>query len=113
VPLQGDAGSLTVLVRNLVDNAVRHSPPGTRVAVQVGLDGTRPLLVVDDAGTGIPPEDRERVFNRFVRREQSASEGSGLGLAIVRTVAERHGATVDLGDSPLGGLRATVRFPAS
>lgn len=113
VPLQGDAGSLTVLVRNLVDNAVRHSPPGTRVAVQVGRDGTRPLLVVDDAGPGIPPEDRERVFNRFVRREQAASEGSGLGLAIVRTVAERHGAVVELGVSPLGGLRATVRFPAA
>ena len=116
VPLQGDAGSLTVLVRNLVDNAVRHSPPGTRVQVHVGLHDGRPLLVVDDAGPGIPPDDRERVFDRFVRREQAqgeASEGSGLGLAIVRTVAQRHGATVTLDTSPLGGLRATVRFGAA
>jgi len=112
VPLQGDAGSLGVLVRNLVDNAVRHAPPGTRVEVHVALDGGAPLLLVDDAGPGIPPEDRERVFDRFVRRD-TASEGSGLGLAIVRTVAQRHGASVELGDSPLGGLRASVRFPAA
>jgi two-component system OmpR family sensor kinase/two-component system sensor histidine kinase QseC len=113
VPLQGDAGSLTVLVRNLVDNAVRHSPPGTRVEVRVAEEDGAARLVVDDAGPGIPLEDRERVFDRFVRREQTGSEGSGLGLAIVRTVAQRHGATVTLGDSPLGGLRATVVFPKS
>jgi signal transduction histidine kinase len=119
VPMQGDAGSLAMLVRNLVDNALRHSPPGTRVEVQLHRDAGAPVLVVDDAGPGVPPEDRERVFDRFVRRESSmhaggeSSEGSGLGLAIVRTVAQRHGATVDLGDSPLGGLRATVRFAAA
>ncbi len=114
VPMQGDAGSLEMLVRNLVDNALRHSPPGTRVEVQLHHEAGAPVLVVDDAGPGVPPEDRERVFDRFVRREASVhegSEGSGLGLAIVRTVAQRHGATVELGDSPLGGLRATVRFP--
>lgn len=112
VPLQGDAASLAVLVRNLVDNAVRHAPPGTRVEVRVdrGDDGA-PRLRVDDAGPGIPPEDRERVFDRFVRRDDNASEGSGLGLAIVRSVAQRHGATVQLSDSPLGGLRASVLFP--
>ncbi len=110
LPLQGDAASLTVLVRNLVDNAVRHSPAHSRVEVRVAREGGAPTLVVDDAGPGIPPEERERVFDRFYRRDPAASEGSGLGLAIVRTVATRHGATVTLGDAPLGGLRATVRF---
>ncbi|BAL94080.1 ATP-binding protein [Rubrivivax gelatinosus] len=113
VPLQGDAGSLAVLVRNLVDNAVRHSPPGARVEVRAVLDAGAPLLVVDDAGPGIPEAERERVFDRFYRRDPGAGEGSGLGLAIVRTIAARHGATVTLGDSPQGGLRASVRFPAA
>jgi len=112
VPLQGDAASLTVLARNLVDNAVRYAPAASRVEVRVASEGGTPMLVVDDAGPGIPPEDRERVFDRFYRRDPSAGDGSGLGLALVRTVAERHGATVTLGDSPLGGLRAEVRFGA-
>lgn len=111
VPLQGDAASLAMLVRNLVDNALRHTPPGTRIEVRVGNDGGTPQLLVDDAGPGIPPQDRERVFDRFVRRD-TGTEGSGLGLAIVRTVAQRHGASVVLGDSPLGGLRASVSFAA-
>jgi two-component system OmpR family sensor kinase/two-component system sensor histidine kinase QseC len=110
VLLDGDAVSLTVMVRNLVDNAVRHSPPGTRVEVCITQEQGAPLLVVDDAGPGIPAEDRERVFDRFYRRESSTAEGSGLGLAIVRTVAQRHRATVTLGNSPLGGLRASVQF---
>jgi two-component system OmpR family sensor kinase/two-component system sensor histidine kinase QseC len=113
VPLQGDAASLLVLVRNLVDNAVRHAPPGAAVQVHVGSTPQGAELVVDDAGAGIPPAERERVFDRFYRRNPAASEGSGLGLAIVRTVATRHGATVALGDAPLGGLRVTVRFPNS
>ncbi len=111
VPLQGDSASLLVLVRNLVDNAVRHSPPGARVRVRVqGEAGGAASLVVDDTGPGIPPEDRERVFDRFYRRDPSASEGSGLGLAIVRTVATRHAAEVGMGEAPGGGLRVTVRF---
>jgi two-component system OmpR family sensor kinase/two-component system sensor histidine kinase QseC len=110
VRVQGDAASLTVLVRNLVDNAVRHSPPGGRVEVRVVPGDGTPTLTVDDAGPGIPAEDRERVFDRFVRRADAAGEGSGLGLAIVRKVAERHGAGVELSTSPLGGLRASVRF---
>ena len=112
VPLQGDPAALTALVRNLVDNAVRHSPPGARVDVRVAQDAGAPVLVVDDAGPGIPPDERERVFDRFYRRGSATAEGTGLGLAIVKRVAERHGATVTLGDAPAGGLRATVRFNA-
>jgi two-component system OmpR family sensor kinase/two-component system sensor histidine kinase QseC len=113
VPLRGDAASLLVLVRNLVDNAVRHTPPGSKVQVRVQPTAQGAELVVDDAGAGIPPAERERVFDRFYRRNPAATDGSGLGLAIVRTVATRHGATVVLSDSPLGGLRATVRFPSA
>jgi len=110
VLMRGDAPALVVLARNLVDNAVRYAPPGTRVEVQVGLDGGRPVLRVDDAGPGIPPAERERVFDRFYRRSGGEEQGSGLGLAIVRSVASRHGAEVELGASPAHGLRVTVRF---
>jgi signal transduction histidine kinase len=69
-----------------------------------------PSLQIDDAGPGIPPPERERVFDRFYRRAANDEAGSGLGLAIVRSVAAMHGASVALGDSPLGGLRVRVRF---
>ena len=113
VEVDGDRAALAVLVRNLVDNAVRYSPPGARVLVTVLRDEGRPLLRVDDAGPGIPEADRDRVFDRFYRRdaaEGGAVQGSGLGLAIVRSVAERHGAQVRLAESPLGGLRVAVVF---
>jgi len=112
VPLQGDKAALTALLRNLADNALRYSPPGARVELRVETSAGRPLLQVDDAGPGIPMADRERVFDRFYRRAHDAA-GSGLGLAIVRSVADRHGAQVQLDDSPLGGLRVTVRWPAA
>jgi len=110
VPLRGDRTALAVLVRNLADNAVRYSPPGSRVELRVARQDGAALLQVDDAGPGIPPEERERVFDRFYRRADQDEPGTGLGLAIVRGVARQHGATVALGDSPLGGLRVTVRF---
>jgi len=110
VPLQGDAAALTALARNLADNAVRYAPPGSQVELRVFNDNGVPTLQVDDAGPGIAPADRERVFDRFYRHAAGDEPGTGLGLAIVRSVAERHGATVALGDSPLGGLRVVVRF---
>ena len=69
-------------------------------------------LRVDDAGPGIPPAERERVFDRFYRRAANDEGGTGLGLAIVRSVAALHGATVALGTSPLGGLQVSVCFPS-
>ncbi len=114
VRIDGDRAALAALVRNLADNAVRYAPPGARVQVAVGRDGDAPTLVVDDAGPGIPPAERERVFDRFYRRDtggqDGATQGTGLGLAIVRSIAERHAAQVTLGDSPLGGLRVKVSF---
>jgi two-component system OmpR family sensor kinase/two-component system sensor histidine kinase QseC len=108
---------VSALARNLIDNAVRYSPDGGRVAVWVGAEpgegGAATVLQVDDDGPGIPLADREAVFDRFVRRENAAAQtGSGLGLAIVRQVALRQGAQVTLSDAPLGGLRARVVWPA-
>ena len=110
VPLQGDAVSLGLLVRNLADNAVRYSPAGSTVVVSVSADAEGALLRIDDAGPGIPEADRGRVFDRFVRRAEGGEQGSGLGLAIVRSVAALHGASVALDRSPMGGLRVDVRF---
>jgi signal transduction histidine kinase len=112
VRVEGDAVALGLLARNLADNAVRYSPPGARIELRVLIDAGAATLQVDDSGPGIPQDERERVFDRFYRRASGAEPGSGLGLAIVRSVAERHGASVSLATSPLGGLRATVRFAA-
>jgi two-component system OmpR family sensor kinase/two-component system sensor histidine kinase QseC len=110
VKLSGDKSALAVLARNLADNAVRYAPPGSRVEVRVSDETGAPILQIDDAGPGIPPPDRERVFDRFYRRAANGEAGTGLGLAIVRSVAAMHGASVALDDSPLGGLRVAVRF---
>jgi signal transduction histidine kinase len=101
-----------VALGNLVDNAIRHSPRGGKVDVHVRADGAVVVAEVLDAGPGIPPAERERVFDRFHRGDAAAGSGSGLGLAIVREIATRHGATVELGDRDDGpGLCARMRFP--
>ena len=109
----GDAVSLGLLVRNLADNAARYSPRGSRVEVSVQRRGDEVVLVVDDAGPGIPEAERQRVFDRFYRRAEGGESGSGLGLSIVRSVATAHGAAIALERSPQGGLRVVVRFAAS
>ena len=111
VIVEGERASLSALVRNLVDNALRYSPSKTRVDVSVWEDSGSAWLRVDDGGPGIPEVERARVFDRFYRRESGREDGTGLGLAIVRTVAERYGAELSLGTSPAGGLRVVVRFP--
>jgi len=111
--IDGERPALGALARNLVDNALRYSPPGARVDVRVWREGDGVLLRVDDAGPGIPPAERARVFDRFYRRSNGGGDGSGLGLAIVRSVAERHRAELALDDAPGGGLRVTVRFKAA
>jgi two-component system OmpR family sensor kinase len=109
--VNGDADVLRTLISNLVENAIRYTPSPGRVDISVTMDGRRPLLTVADSGPGIPAEERRRVFDRFYRRAESAETGSGLGLAIVGAIADRHGAAVELGESPLGGLLVSVRFP--
>ena len=105
-----ERNALTALVRNLIDNAVRYSPPAARVEVHVFESDGVATLQVDDSGPGIPAADRERVFDRFYRRAGGDAAGTGLGLAIVRSVAARHGADLALSESPLGGLRASLRL---
>jgi len=113
IEVQGDAAALAALLRNLVDNALRYSPPRSRVVVGVTREGQSVFLTVDDSGAGLSEAERARAFDRFWRREPGTESGSGLGLAIVRSIAARHGATVTLDASPLGGLRVTVVFKAA
>jgi two-component system, OmpR family, sensor kinase len=109
--IQGNREALRTLVRNLVDNAVRYTPPGGSVQVRCSCTTGEAVLEVNDTGPGIARADRERVFDRFYRRAAAQEGGTGLGLAIVKAIAERHGARVDLGEAPGGGLRVRVIFP--
>lgn len=111
-PLRGDADSLSEMLGNLIDNAIRYTPEGGRVTVGVGYELGGAVLRVEDNGPGIPPEHRERVFERFYRVLGSGQSGSGLGLAIVAEVVKRHGATIFLGEGNNGaGLAVSVCFP--
>jgi len=110
--VRADAEALRILVRNLVDNAVRYTPEGGRVLVHIARQGEAVVLEVQDSGPGIPVEERARAFDRFHRRASLPEGGCGLGLAIVQAIAERHGARVSLDDAPLGGLRVCVVFAA-
>jgi len=110
--LHGDAAALRALLGNLIDNAIRYSPEGGHVDASIVVEHDAGILRVIDNGPGIPAEEREKVFARFYRTISNTTQGSGLGLAIVRSVAEQHGTTVELGDAPGGhGLQVTVRFP--
>ena len=110
--VEGQPDALHILLRNLVENAVKYTPHGGTVDIAVRADKGSAEVIVEDSGPGIPPEERERVFDRFYRVAGSDAAGSGLGLAIIKAIAERHGASLKLDESErLGGLMATVRFP--
>jgi len=112
--VQGDADALRILLRNLLDNAIKYTPQGGQVDVAVQTRDKGLALVIDDSGPGIAPADRSRVFERFFRSPDAAAsgEGSGLGLAIVQTIAQRHHASLMLDQSaPRGGLHVEVLFP--
>ena len=107
--VDGDEASLSVLLQNLVGNAIQHAPTGSRivVSIQSGPDGT--TLCVEDDGPGISPARRAGALDPFVR--YGDGDGAGLGLSIVRRIAEIHGGQVTLGASRHGGLAATVSLP--
>lgn len=113
-----DPSELRVLLNNLVRNALHYSPEGSKVDVSTSIADGAPVLLVTDDGPGIPPVERERVFDRFFRGEgthvrEGDPAGSGLGLSIVKAIAERHGATVSLHEGPQQtGLEVRVRFAA-
>jgi two-component system OmpR family sensor kinase len=111
--VEGQPDALHILLRNLIDNAIKYAPGGGTVDISVKRAPGAVTLSVEDSGPGIPPEERERVFDRFYRIAGSDAAGSGLGLAIIKSIAERHGATLALDKSErLGGLMATVTFPS-
>jgi signal transduction histidine kinase len=110
----GDRSALGQVVRNLVDNASRHA--SARVLLTLGTRGTEAQLSVEDDGPGVPHDQRERIFARFVRLDEARARdagGSGLGLAIVEEIVRIHGGSVSASESALGGARFVVRLPAA
>jgi two-component system osmolarity sensor histidine kinase EnvZ len=96
---------------NLISNAARH---GSKIAITGHRDHRYLTVTIDDDGPGIPADKREEVFKPFLRLDGARNQdegGTGLGLAIARDIARSHGGDIMLGDSPMGGLRATVRIP--
>jgi two-component system sensor histidine kinase TctE len=109
LPVMADAERLGEALDNLIDNALKYCPRGSVVTVRVG----ERMLSVEDNGPGIPPEERERIFERFHRLLGSGKDGNGLGLAIVKKIVEMHQATITVEQSPPGrGSLFLVHFPA-
>lgn len=107
--VRGHADALFRAVRNLIENAIRHTRTGGQIEVEVIVDGT--VHVLDD-GPGVPEADHESVFRRFWRRDRTQADSRGLGLAIVARVAEAHGGTVGVRNRPEGGAMFTLRLQA-
>jgi two-component system OmpR family sensor kinase len=115
IPIEGNPDELHQLVANLLENGVRHTPPGTEVRARLRREGDEAVLEVSDNGPGIPEGMEEQVFSRFVRgggpADIVADGGTGLGLAIVHAVAVSHGGRVEATRGPDGGARFEVRLP--
>ncbi|MSO78611.1 MAG: HAMP domain-containing histidine kinase [Acidimicrobiia bacterium] len=112
--VRGSAPQLARVVRNLLDNACRHASSKVEVAL-AARDGSV-WLAVDDDGPGVPPSDRARVFDRFMRLDEGRARdagGMGLGLSMVKAIVERHGGQVAVAEAPIGGARFTVRLPTN
>ncbi len=115
VMIAADRDRLVQLIVILVDNAIDHSPPGGRVTVRVAHPGRTAQLSVEDEGPGVPPGERERIFEPFTRLpgvRRDRSEGTGLGLAIARRIVAAHGGGIAVDDGAGGGARFTVTLPA-
>jgi two-component system, OmpR family, sensor histidine kinase QseC len=113
VQVSGDRDLLAVALRNLVDNAVRYTPAGTEIRLEISVDRGRPTLAVCDDGPGVTPEDLPRLTERFYRGRANGAEGSGLGLAIVRRIAELHGAALEVANGETGGFVARLVWPGA
>ncbi|BDT66022.1 sensor protein QseC [Comamonadaceae bacterium OS-1] len=109
--VMGHPDALRILLRNLLDNALKYTPEQGRVDVAITSDNGAPVLTVEDSGPGIAPGDLDKVFDRFYRSAEATAGGSGLGLAIAQAIAQAHGAKLRLDASPaLGGLRVALVF---
>jgi len=107
----GDTEGLRILLTNLIENAIRYTPKGGQVDIFIRrMEDGRASVEVADTGPGIAVKDQARVFDRFYRAEGTAEPGTGLGLAIVKTVADRHGASIELNNAEPHGLRVKVVF---
>ncbi len=107
VEIKGHAESIHILLHNLLDNAVKYTPDGGKITVELNSDRT---VVISDTGTGISETDKKRVFNRFVRVDKTGQTGSGLGLSIAQWVADTHGAEISLNDNAPKGLSVKISF---
>ncbi len=110
--INGDMIRIRMMIDNLIDNAIRYSPNRSSVTTRIKEIEGSVILTVEDNGPGIPPEEREAVFQRFYRISDNPIAGSGLGLSIVNEIATAHGASVSLED-PEGhqGIAVKVSFP--
>lgn len=111
-PAIGEFRRALQILMNLVGNAVRYSPDGSEVRIETGRDGDRVWIAVLDQGEGVPPDSRERIFDKFERLGRSDPGGSGLGLYISRRLARAMGGDISIGDAPGGGARFTLSLPA-
>jgi signal transduction histidine kinase len=109
VPIVGNAETVSRAIRNLVENALKHTPDGTAVEIVAGDDATVAVL---DHGDGIPEAKRDVIFEPFWRRDRRGSNGAGLGLSIVKRIMDAHGGTVTVADAPLSGAKFTLHFVA-
>jgi len=108
VSVRGDGYAIADALRNLVENAVVHSPPNGEVTVSTSADGR---LQVADQGPGVPEEDRAHIFERFWRGRRAPSHGAGLGLSIVAEIMKAHGGNVTVESGSGGGAVFTLGFP--
>lgn len=108
--IQGESGMVGILIRNLVENAIRYTPNGGTVRVSIIEEDRQRHVIVEDSGPGIPEEEYDKVFKRFYRISEGNHEGTGLGLAMVQRIIEIHHAVIQFGKSSLGGLKVDVSF---
>lgn len=114
--VRGDRRRLAQVIRNLLDNAIKFSPPDARVDARVAREAGSAVLAVVDRGPGIPKGEREKIFQRFYQIDRSRSKkrpGSGLGLAIVKHLVHLHGGSIEVEGAPGEGSRFLVRLPAA
>jgi len=113
-PVRGNRLLLAEMLGNLIENALRHTPPGGTVTVSAGSQGTQVWLAVEDSGPGIPLGEQAKIFERFYQAAGSGSDGCGLGLAIVQAIAQQHGGKASIQPAhTLGGARFEIRLPAA
>lgn len=111
VPIMGEAWSLREMIGNLIDNALRYTPPGSTITLGVGVTKDTATMTIKDDGPGVSRDLLDRLHQPFERGGRQDTEGSGLGLSIVDSIARRHYAVLELQSSPGNGLMVSVRFP--